>query len=1546
MRQAHRAYTLADEIGKGFEKLNFIRRIQLMSEIDSKCKPYLKLALEASRSYTYQLDFSRRPFRSPNQPWAIQRNRGRVLLAYLSMVEEYDQPIEFFATWCGYIDSMAYRISMSYFLAAAIDSGNKAVLNTLIDSTLGKHEIGIPSRQGIRALLLCNNESAWDAVQKVLLAAQREEGLRQVIFESIDELNPKSFRKFVRLILDHNLLRFSSCQRALQTWFPMLQNGAPVNLTETLERVLQFLDDKALLPADSDAMDVYLRLWADAYQDILVAIKRAEDYSHSDIPEVRLRVARILGSIGLTNCQSIMKRLAYDQDFSVASTAIFYYLSFGKEHHEQLGTYKIMADNCHRWPKDLKDPETRTRQDMFDDTVLVCPPSEISRWFEHLSEMSVNGRDFLAGKLGGVEDVSQRMSMAMTLLGDSSSSVRDEAIKTVESLPLRSQDAQHIEGLLKRSGADIRKMCIKLLLSQSDQSAFESASRLQAASSKLQNAGGQEVMEQLAKRGFKPAMSAQGKSEESLVVEVTPPPVALDNLIDVSKLIFAAPPKRARASFREKEIIELVSDFELFIEENRERAIRFQFHPGSNGIVETHLLGAIPMLYFSEPNPNNSIEADWQRCQLADVLDEWLELRLSKGLPTDMMLVAEAAIWIVSEGSGVRSISKDRAFQYSSKIPVAKRIELTSQCLMWLVRRNPSAISVTTLLDHLECNLVGKRIEDLKVEGFSLAEIGWRTEGVTSRTSQILAWIADTCPSSFTNEDWERCFLLHRYIDEPVGLSGRQEAMESTHKKVDRKRQWMGLELPKDKVPPRIEIPPAILDGALQAGICGPADIEDQLRISIRTATDQLHLIRRSHQYRKVVDDFVDRLITIESTRGELPTDVTRYVIDICAGVYLEQCIRLLEIGHPLARVDSYYTTLNRNQAFTRLYEYSRMKPGQTFDEAVEMIRNSKIKDDRLVEFAMAAPIWASAIEAAKEWPGFSDAVWWMQAHTREEAWGLVMDINDVRRGQVAERSRLTEGEFRQGSCDPDWFNKFNSILPEKLWRSIDKNAKFCSSSNGHVRAKIFAQALRGELKVDPFIQQIRDKRNPQAIRALGLIPIQGDAAKEVRRRYDVFQEIKVSSRQFGSARQATEKLAVDVGIENLARTAGYADPMRLVWALEADEVSDMRDGIEAVSGEVVVRLSYSELGDPVLSVTKAGKELKEIPAAAKKVPEIKELIERRKRLKLQAQRMRWSFEEAMQLGTEFEVRELESLMAHPGLKPMLESLVFVGDLGGIGFLEKGRWTGKDAKVRIAHPYDLLESQRWIEFQKQVFRDGIVQPFKQVFRELYVVTDQERGENCSTRFAGHQLRPSAAISILSKRGWVMRGEDGVSKTIYGKNVTAHIEFDEYFYTPADVEGLTIRSIVFTRSGSWNRVPPSEIPATTFSEIMRDIDLIVSVASATGFDPESSQSTVEMRSSLVRETANLLELQNVRLTDRHVLIKGELGEYSVHLGSGVVHQQAKGELVIVAVRQPQRGRLFLPFVDDDPKSAEIMSKVILLSQDSSIKDPTILHQITS
>jgi hypothetical protein len=164
------------------------------------------------------------------------------------------------------------------------------------------------------------------------------------------------------------------------------------------------------------------------------------------------------------------------------------------------------------------------------------------------------------------------------------------------------------------------------------------------------------------------------------------------------------------------------------------------------------------------------------------------------------------------------------------------------------------------------------------------------------------------------------------------------------------------------------------------------------------------------------------------------------------------------------------------------------------------------------------------------------------------------------------------------------------------------------------------------------------------------------------------------------------------------------------------------------------------------------------------------------------------------------------------------------------------------------------------------------------------------------------------------------------------------------FTPAEVEGWTLEGVRFSKKGEWEPLALTSIPPRVFSEVMRDLDLVVSVAHRGGVDPEASASTVGMRTALLQETCALLKINNVRVKDSHALITGQLGNYNVHLGSAVVHRQPGGHLCIVPVHAQHRGRLFLPFADDDPKTAEVLSKTIMLARDAEIQDPNILDQI--
>ena len=430
---------------------------------------------------------------------------------------------------------------------------------------------------------------------------------------------------------------------------------------------------------------------------------------------------------------------------------------------------------------------------------------------------------------------------------------------------------------------------------------------------------------------------------------------------------------------------------------------------------------------------------------------------------------------------------------------------------------------------------------------------------------------------------------------------------------------------------------------------------------------------------------------------------------------------------------------------------------------------------------------------------------------------------------------------------------------------------------------------------------------------------------------------------------------AAEIGMQNLARLAGYADPLRMEWALEADSIKDIAAGPVSVTKEgVTVTLQLDSDAKPVISVRKGDKPIKSIPAPVKKKhAQIAELADRAAELRRSASRMKQSLEAAMCRGDTISAAELIQLSGHAILAPQLNRLVLIGD-GIVGYPDKGGKVLRDHSgklepikknevLRIAHPSDLLARGDWDKWQHDCFTAERVQPFKQVFRELYVVTKQEKkDQTASHRFAGQQISPRQAMALWNSRGW--NTQDQVVKIFHELSLIAEVSFQYNYGTAAEIEGLTLESVEFRKRDEYKPLKLDSIPARLFSEVMRDMDLVVSVAHRGEVDPEASASTTEMRAALLRETAQLLGLKNIAFKPSHAVIKGYYGEYSVHLGSAIAHRLPGGALSILPVHAQHRGRLFLPFADDDPRTAELISKVLLLARDEEIMDPGILDQI--
>jgi len=487
----------------------------------------------------------------------------------------------------------------------------------------------------------------------------------------------------------------------------------------------------------------------------------------------------------------------------------------------------------------------------------------------------------------------------------------------------------------------------------------------------------------------------------------------------------------------------------------------------------------------------------------------------------------------------------------------------------------------------------------------------------------------------------------------------------------------------------------------------------------------------------------------------------------------------------------------------------------------------------------------------------------------------------------------------------------------------------------------------------------------------------------------------------------------IAAAIESAAKAAG----------MSVDELEDLAVPTGGLGADGMRRGSFGAEGSAALTLDAAsgrvrlewfgaeGKPRKAVPAGVKRefAAEVKALKAAEEEIKqaLSAQAARFD-------GFLIEERAWplavwrERYLSHPVLGNLARRLVWVvgnvpclvmgDDLQDVsGKAVEGR--GDDTPVSLWHPIGAAPEVvlRWRDVLEA---RGIVQPFKQAHREVYLLTDAERATRTySNRFAAHVLKQHQFNSLCVLRGW--------------KNMLRLMVDDEY--PPATrllprhglraefwVEGIGDNYGVDTNdAGTYLRVatdqvrfyredapvnyahaggggytpyrpetpadplPLDQVPPLVLSEVMRDVDLFVGVASV-GNDPAWADGGPEGRyrdywrdyafgdlgetaktraAVLARLLPRLKIAQHCRLDGKFLVVQGDLRTYKIHLGSGNILMEPNDQyLCIVPGRGGEEtGDLFLPF-EGDRMLAIILSKAFLLADDTKIKDATIVSQI--
>ncbi|MFI5676359.1 DUF4132 domain-containing protein [Streptomyces cellulosae] len=300
---------------------------------------------------------------------------------------------------------------------------------------------------------------------------------------------------------------------------------------------------------------------------------------------------------------------------------------------------------------------------------------------------------------------------------------------------------------------------------------------------------------------------------------------------------------------------------------------------------------------------------------------------------------------------------------------------------------------------------------------------------------------------------------------------------------------------------------------------------------------------------------------------------------------------------------------------------------------------------------------------------------------------------------------------------------------------------------------------------------------------------------------------------------------------------------------------------------------------------------------------------------------------------------------------------------------------GGRARVRLWHPIRASadEVRAWRE---RLVAERLRQPFKQAFREIYLLTPAEEETGVySNRFAAHIVHYPQLYALFKERDWQANflgrhdgGYDGKARAEFGDGdwrACFHHEpaadDDNGGYAPEHAATDQVR--FERREGKrWREVPLTEVPPLVFSEAMRDVDLFVGVTSIAA-DPDWTDrgedrhaaywrtttfgaltaSAEVRRETLERILPRLKITGRCSLDGRFLVVRGDLTTYRIHLGSAnILMEPDDAYLCIVPARRSGDGKVFLPFEDD--RLSLILSKAFLLAADTKITDETILHQI--
>jgi hypothetical protein len=470
---------------------------------------------------------------------------------------------------------------------------------------------------------------------------------------------------------------------------------------------------------------------------------------------------------------------------------------------------------------------------------------------------------------------------------------------------------------------------------------------------------------------------------------------------------------------------------------------------------------------------------------------------------------------------------------------------------------------------------------------------------------------------------------------------------------------------------------------------------------------------------------------------------------------------------------------------------------------------------------AEATPAWRRVLEAGQEISGREPARKW-----REAASARVAAIG-------REQFRLTALRWLEPGPSPGDPHVQTSTRESDYQRGLLWSlTQFTDAEVTAAVARFAEQCLR---KI-PSIGAVSQRSGNASVGVLAAIggpeAVAQLARLALRIRYHtarrlVQEALEEAARRQGLSREELEEITVPTfGLDSAGRRVERCGECSLVLNSSGELTYQRSDGTALKSIPDAVKRDFAE-------------SIKELKQAAKEIAPL-----------LQAHRVRLERLLLTERAIPLEIWR-SAYIDHPLVGSMARRLIWQFSSGATAIWFNGAlvdWSGAEmapeGPLRLWHPIysDVQTVLSWRCFLED---RRVRQPFKQAHREVYRITDAERASGFfSNRFAAHILRQHQFVALCAERGWHFRvmGQWDSHNTPYveiphaGLRAEYHVDFprdESSVYGHAIYIYLESRQIQFLKDG----LPCAleSVPPVVFSEVMRDVDLFVCVASI-GNDP--------------------------------------------------------------------------------------------------------------